>query len=618
MATSAGTRTPTKKKSASKRAVRAAPVRATKATKATKATPRKAPKKAARARTAAEPRVRTRKSTQGAATSTTRARAKSKPGDGAVVERLEKYRSMRDFERTPEPSGTPRPSAAGELSFVIQKHAASHLHYDFRLELDGVLLSWSVPKGPSLRPGDRRLAVRTEDHPFEYADFEGIIPKGEYGGGTVIVWDRGRWLPDGDPRDGVKKGKLTFALVGEKLSGRFHLARTRLEGGKREHWLLFKGKDEGARADSDIVSERPESVLSGRTVEQVAAAPDRVWHSNRAEKSAPSKRASGAVTATSSRTSKATKAAVAAAPSDVVALVKRLPLSFSLTSLEKVLYPEQNLRKAELIAYYASVASTMLPHVSERPLTLVRCPHGRAHKCFYQKHANEGVPACVRRVAIHEERKVEEYMTIHDMDGLVALAQMGVLEIHTWVGHADAVEQPDQFVFDIDPDEGLPWDQVVEAAVALRARLEDVGLTSFVKTTGGKGLHVVAPVSRALDWEQHKEVARAVSESIAREQPRRYLTSMRKALRKGKVFLDYFRNGRGATAIAPYSTRARVGATVATPLTWEELARGVKPSELNIYTVMRRLGEQGDPWKDYGKVQQSLRAPALRLLGVRK
>ncbi len=187
---------------------------------------------------------------------------------------------MRDFAETPEPSGE-RASAHAGRSFVIQKHAARRLHYDFRLEHEGVLWSWSVPKGPSLSPTERRLAVRTEDHPLDYADFEGIIPAGQYGGGTVVVWDQGTWEPEGDAGEGMRKGRLTFTLRGEKLRGRWHLVRTR-GGGRQESWLLFKGRDEAASDTADIVAERPESALSGRTIEEVAAAPTRTWQSNRA------------------------------------------------------------------------------------------------------------------------------------------------------------------------------------------------------------------------------------------------------------------------------------------------------------------------------------------------
>jgi bifunctional non-homologous end joining protein LigD len=559
-------------------------------------------------------------------------------------DKLAKYRSMRDFEVTAEPSGGPAPRDGH--SFVIQKHAASHLHYDFRLEHAGVLLSWSVPKGPSLRAGDRRLAVRTEDHPREYADFEGIIPKGEYGGGTVIVWDRGEWQPDGDPQKGLDKGHLKFDLKGHKLNGRYHLVRTRGYGKhdeKREHWLLFKGNDASADAKSDIVLERPESVISGRTVEEVAAAPSRVWHSNRSAKeqtaAAPSKAPrntrtrkaassaeAGPQAAASRKTGRTSEVATATTTevgrSDVASVVKRLPLPFALTSLDKVLYPERNLRKADLVAYYAAVSSFALPHLGGRPLTLVRCPNGRAGKCFFQKHVSDAVPSVVQRVNVSgpgdSKGEVEEYMAVRDLPGLVALSQMGVLEVHTWACHIDQLERPDQFVFDLDPDEGLGWDAVVEAAFLVRDRLADLELTSFVKTTGGKGLHVVVPVARKLDWDQHYAFSRAFAESIARAQPSRYLTNMRKALRKGKLFVDYMRNGRGSTAIAPYSTRAREGCTVATPISWDELAAGVDPRKFDLYSVIQRLdGQHDDPWRAYATTKQAIRAAALRQLGVR-
>ena len=345
---------------------------------------------------------------------------------------LAPYRAKRDFDVTAEPSGEQGLAPAGD-SFVIQKHAASRLHYDFRLELDGVLLSWSVPKGPSLEAGDRRLAVRTEDHPLDYADFEGIIPKGEYGGGTVVVWDRGRWKPDGDAGDGMKRGRLTFDLEGEKLRGRWHLVRTKGDG-KAESWLLFKGKDEAADAKRDITVERPESVISGRTVEEVASDADRVWHSNRARRRRP-KRPSP-------------RSAPSCTPS---------PWGFTLTNLDKVLYPEQGLTKGAVIAYLAVVSDWMLPHVGGRPLTLVRCPDGRGKPCFFQKHVGAGSPDAIGTVDVPGDDGIEHYMRVDDLAGLVGLAQLGSLEIHTWGCHADKLERPDRLVFDLDPDERLAW-----------------------------------------------------------------------------------------------------------------------------------------------------------------
>jgi bifunctional non-homologous end joining protein LigD len=553
----------------------------------------------------------------------------------ASTDSLKEYRAKRNFALTQEPQGdrleTGKPARAqhtaaqgarkrapvdvgrdAAMQFVVQKHAARNLHYDFRLELGGVLLSWSVPKGPSLKAGARRLAVRTEDHPLEYADFEGIIPAGEYGGGTVIVWDRGTWSPEGDLQADLKKGRLNFRLQGDKLSGRFHLVRTRLDKNKRENWLLFKGHDEHEAASdaAEVVESQPKSALSGRTIEEVASVPARVWHSNRsASSNARAKRQSVA---------SSTQAKSHERGGDVKAMLARLDLGVKFTNLDKLLYPEQNLRKAELIAYYASVAPLMLPHIGGRPLTLVRCPSGSQAKCFYQKHAGQGVPDAVRRIQIAESGdKLETYLAVDDRAGLVALAQLGVLEVHTWGCHADEVEQPDQFVFDLDPAEGLAWKSVVAAAEELRERLDALKLESFVKTTGGKGLHVVVPVRRGLDWETHKAFARALTALMAKDSPTKYLINMRKDLRAGKVFLDYLRNARGATAVAPYSTRARAGAPIATPLSWDELEDETQgPPSRTLFDILQRLSRP-DPWREYFKVKQGITAKALASVGLR-
>jgi bifunctional non-homologous end joining protein LigD len=545
-------------------------------------------------------------------------------GSSATAARLAPYHRKRHFERTPEPDGNSSARALGaQLRFVVQAHAARQLHYDFRLELDGVLLSWSVPKGPSLQAGLRRLAVRTEDHPLDYADFEGVIPKGEYGGGTVIVWDRGTWTPEGDGQKTLAAGRMTFELHGEKLRGRFHLVRTRTADDKHENWLLFKGRDAGARDASDIVHERDESVISGRTLAQVAEQPTRVWHSNRDARSQPDAAAPTPVTrkptkakptkTSPTKTKRTNDEPRAAEQTDTVALVKRLGLPFALTNLDKLLYPDEQLRKADIIAYYVTVARVMLPHVQDRPLTLVRCPNGYTKHCFYQKHANDNVPAAVLRVPIQETANSEPelYMAVRDLNGLVAMAQLGVLEIHTWGCHLAHVEQPDKLVFDLDPDPAVSWEWVVEAALDLRERLRALDLQSFVQTTGGKGLHVVAPVRTRLTWEQHKSFSLGIATALAKQHPDRYLTSMRKAERKGRIFLDYLRNGRGATAVAPYSTRARSGATVAAPISWEELSAGAKPADFNLRSMVERLS-QPDPWQAYAGLKQAISAAALR------
>jgi bifunctional non-homologous end joining protein LigD len=522
--------------------------------------------------------------------------------------KLAKYKSMRDFTRTKEPSGDKSESSSG-TSFVIQKHAARRLHYDFRLELDGVLLSWSVPKGPSLNPKERRLAVRTEDHPLDYADFEGVIPQGEYGGGTVVVWDRGTWEPEGGldgAREMLAKGRLTFELRGAKLAGRWHLVKTKPQG-KQEGWLLFKGNDDVADAKRDIVDERPESVVTGRTVEEIAAKPDRVWHSNKkAEPTVAEKRAARIA---------GVKPKAAANSNDLHALLVQLPLGFELTNLDKVLYKDQGLTKGELIAYLAVVAEYLLPHVAKRPLTLVRCPDGQGKQCFFQKKLLPGSPKSIHTFDLEEaDGSTEKYMYVDDVSGLVGLAQLGTLEIHTWGSHISKVEKPDLMVFDLDPDVGLPWERVALAAFALRRRLDDMGLTSFLKTTGGKGLHVVVPVTPRLEWDAFKDATRLIAERMVKDDPSAYTTNMSKAARRGKIFIDFLRNGRNATFIAPYSPRARVGAPVAVPISWEELAGGIDPAKLTIRTVPPRLAKVRDPWRDISTVKQSITAAQLRAL----
>jgi bifunctional non-homologous end joining protein LigD len=419
------------------------------------------------------------------------------------------------------------------------------------------------------------------------------------------------------------KGKLTFQLHGEKLRGRWHLVRTRGDG-KAENWLLFKGRDEAANDQVDIVATRPASVLSGRTVDEIAAAPDRVWQSNRPpEPTVAEKRAARIAAARPTQPDAVTDTAVE--KRDIQSLVEQLPLGYKLTNLDKVLYPEQGITKGALIAYLAVVAEWALPHIARRPLSIVRCPDGlrtpaRGRACFFQKHILAGSPAAIDTVKITEaDGETVTYMQIHDMPGLVALAQLGTLEVHTWGSHADKPDKPDLMVFDLDPDVGLGWDKVALGAFELRRQLNDIGLESFVKTTGGKGLHVTVPVARGVSWDDFKAFSKAVVERMEREEPGLYTTNMAKARRKGKIFLDYLRNGRGATFIAPYSPRARAGAPIAVPISWEELAHGVDPATFTTTTVPRRLVQLGDdPWKPMADVKQSITAAAWRAVGGKR
>jgi len=857
----------------------------------------------------------------------------------ASTDLLETYRKKRDFAKTAEPAG----KAAGEEghSFVVQKHDARRLHYDFRLELDGVLKSWAVTKGPSLDPGEKRLAVRTEDHPLDYGTFEGTIPQGEYGGGTVMLWDRGTWEPLHDPHEGLKQGKLHFRLNGERMQGGWALVR--MGGGKkeaRENWLLIKERDETADEADPLLEENTVSVATGRKMEEIAKgaaaktrrkkaaggsgskgkakqtktgkAPafrvpelatlvDRVpegsgwvhemkydgyrlvvalgeggpkfftrngkdWTSKfpqlarafsplagvsalldgelvafaedgrtdfsslqeaigeggdlaffafdlmeiegedvtgeklterkaRLKKLlAPLPKGSviqysehvrgegekvlsalcaggheGIVSkkADSTYVSRRTKSwlkikctkrqefviggwsesarragfsslllgtfedgrlvyrgrvgtgfsedelerlsarlkklerktpAFDEVPREVkkgahfvtpelvaeiafteltgekilrhpsflglredkeakkVSLEKPVPAESAgktatpkngggtsgspkssgsakssdgdgdaviiagirLSSPDRVVFPGQGVTKRDLAEYYAAVAEEMLPYVAERPLSLVRCPQGRAKKCFFQKHDSGGFPAEMKRVAITEgSGEREQYFFVDDVSGLVAAVQMGVMEFHLWGSRIDAIEKPERLIFDLDPDEGLDFSDVKEASVDLRDRLAEMGLKSFPMLTGGKGVHVIVPLTRRTEWPEVKAFCRGMAAMLAEEAPEKYVATMSKAKRKGKIFVDYLRNERGSTAIAPYSTRSREGAPVATPVTWDELAKAKAANIYDVKNLPQRLSSlKGDPWEGYGETRQSLTKAMLKAVGA--
>ena len=862
---------------------------------------------------------------------------------------LRTYRTKRNFTRTPEPEG--RVHAGGEQRlYVIHKHAASRLHYDLRLEEGGVLKSWAVPKGPSLDPSEKRLAVQVEDHPLEYGAFEGVIPKGEYGGGRVQLWDRGHWVPEGDAAASLRKGRLKFHLEGEKLRGAWNLVRMHGQSDEagKTNWLLIKDHDQAADDERDIVEERPESIVSGKRIEEMESRDESVWHSNRAESRSsgsalmsPSASASPAndpsyiggarkaplpdivpfqlatltdrspigeewlheikldgfrmqcrvekgkgqlltrtgqdwthrfpgvaqaaarlpvetvlldgelvalqpdgrssfqllqralsegaeatlayyafdllyldgydLTVAPLQIRKETLARVLEAmPKDgllrysdhvmgrgqafyeaacrlglegtiakrkgapyragrggdwlkikclqrqefviggftdpsgsragfgalligvyddhrlvyagrvgtgfntsllktLAARLHRLQQSrtpfhnrvpgplrgvhwvrpelvaeiaftewtsdnvlrhpsfqglrddkratdvkreiaqpppmpdqsirataaserqssrrhredveiagIRLTNPTRILYPQQGLTKQDLAAYYVSMADHMLPHIVRRPVMLLRCPEGHEKECFHQKHTNRMVPDAVHSIQIKEETgKASPYLMVDDLPGLIALVQMGALELHVWGSHAGRIEYPDRMVFDLDPDEGLPWARVVEAAELVRDRLSELGLQSWVKTTGGKGLHVVVPLTGKQTWDEVKGFSQAFAERLVKEKPDSYTSKMSKAGRKGKVFLDYLRNSRGATAVAAYSSRARAGATVSMPVGWDELSR-LTPSQLTVKTVpVRVTALKQDPWQEFWNARQSITQNARRAVAMK-
>jgi bifunctional non-homologous end joining protein LigD len=864
---------------------------------------------------------------------------------------LSRYREMRDFSKTPEPSGV-RKAPGPDLRFVIQKHAARRLHYDLRLELDGVYKSWAVAKGPSLDPHIKRLAVHVEDHPIDYGDFEGIIPQGEYGGGSVMIWDRGFWRPEGDPAKGYAKGHLAFELDGEKLHGRWHLVRTKPRPGeKKEQWLLFKSDDEFARteAEEDILEAAPDSVATRRTMDEIAAEQSAVWSSagglvrgglspagdaspdgervRRSKKPGndpsvdpatikgakkadfpgfvdpclallverppagdawlheikfdgyrlmvaiegesvrlftrsgqdwtgrfpgiaeafqtfPAKSAlvdgeavveddngvssfSALQEALSERKtasaalffafdllyldryslreaalddrkdvlakllsstrqpalrysdhvvgsgqsmyehacrlglegivskrrdapyrsgrhgewakskcinreefvvggytpSTATRNAIGSLALGVYdggtfvyvgrtgtgftqrsaqSLFKELqpsrvrtsPFANALSSEERrglvfveprlvaevefrgwtrdrrlrqaafkglredkpasevqlemprqdaglrapnkkagasakatkggdiefagirlthpdrILWEGQGLTKLGLAEYYAEVAERILPFITGRPLALVRCPSGQSGDCFYQKHSFAGLTDAVEIAHVEEKGgDPEEAIVIHDLRGLINLAQANVLEIHPWGARIDDIDHPDTLIFDLDPGEGLAWPNVIEAAREVRRHLQDLGVESYVKTSGGKGLHVVSHLEPSADWDELKSFAHNIALAMERDEPSKYISTMAKKARGGKIFVDYLRNGRGATAVAAYSTRARPGAPVSTPVSWDELGPAVTPARFTVENIGRRLAAlKSDPWEGFFSRSQNIKA----------
>jgi len=817
---------------------------------------------------------------------------------------LDRYRAKRRFGVTAEPDGA-RAQDGGEPIFVVQKHAARRLHYDFRLALNGVLKSWSVPEGPCLDAKVRRLAVETEDHPLDYADFEGRIPGGEYGGGAVIVWDRGAFVTVAeDAQAALAAGELKFRLVGEKLRGGWTLVRLARDP---KNWLLIKERDDEVRplAEYDVLKQAPRSVLSGRTVEELAAEqePRKPKHAPAAAKNperiagarlgalpklvspqlaqaadAPPdgegwiheikfdgyrticriegdevrlftrnkldwthrygplpaafrqlkcksalidgeiavQDARGATSIalleralSDGRSSELTffafdllhldgydltaanlidrKAALAALLAPVLdrrsqiqfsdhsegdgaplfaeacrlglegivskrrdapyqqsrtktwlkvkraylgdfivvgfttnnpkriasfllaehkrdgdlvyvgrvtcptealsrewmgkltALAKQPPMqglpeplsnaywtepaavarvafnsraddgaprqpvlvslspytpiepatkprlvtdrdlaAIRLTNPEREMFEGSGVTKLDIALYYARVGDWMLPELLRRPLSFIRCPTGKLADCFYQRHAFHGIPPGIATIDLSDEEGRGAFIFVESAQGFLALSQFGAVEFHPWPCRVDAPEEPDRFVLDLDPDPAVPWTQIIAGAEQLRAKLEALGFAPFVRTTGGKGLHLVMALAPKTTWPMLRGFAEAVAESAARDWPGVFTASPSKERRRGRIYLDWVRNTRGASAVASYSLRARPNFTVAAPIEWSELRGLSGPDAFDRKNMVKRLSSlAADPWDGLHSSATAISAKAQRAVGMK-
>jgi bifunctional non-homologous end joining protein LigD len=516
--------------------------------------------------------------------------------------KLADYQAKRDFARTPEPSGegaaTGAPAADG-WRFVVQRHRATRLHYDLRLEAAGVLLSWAVPKGPTLDPDVRRMAVHVEDHPLGYFDFEGVIPAGEYGGGDVIVWDWGTWSIAGstDPLDAVADGDLHFDLMGEKLAGHFALVR-RGPAGDREQWLLIHKHDKSAVEGWDP-EDHPRSVKSGRTNDEVAAAPAATW-TGKAEWTGPT--------------------------DDELGELDELGksgghwaiggLELKLTNLDKVLIPakrpHKSVTKRDLIRHYATLAPSILPYVVNRPMNLHRYPDGIEQKGFWHKarpsHAPHWLTAWTNEDA--DPGETQTYSVLDSAAALAWAANFGAIELHPWTSTVEHPHNPTWAMIDIDPGESTTWDDIVMLANLHRTALDQLGLMGCPKVSGRRGIQVWIPVADGYTFDETRGFVEQLSRLIGDAVPDLVSWEWETKKRRGRARLDFTQNAINKTLVAPFSVRAAPGAPVSVPITWDELDDPeLAPDRWTIRTTSDRIAACGDPLAPLIGMQQKL--PAL-------
>ena len=528
---------------------------------------------------------------------------------------LGEYHAKRDFGRTPEPAGAAPdsevPTDGHARSFVVQLHRARRRHYDFRLEVDGVLASWAMPKGPTLDPSVRSLAVHVEDHPMEYREFEGVIPAGEYGGGDVIVWDRGTWVPakSDDPARAIRSGELHFDLFGEKLRGRFVLVRTRVERGK-EQWIMLHKHDEFA-ADGWTPDALPRSVKSGRTNDEVKTEPAAVWHGDRPAAEAEEK----------------TGAGVSYPPPtpDELEALDRLgreglwriqDRELRLTNLDKVLFParagEAPVTKRDLVRYYATIGPVMLPYLDGRPVNLHRYPDGADRPGFWHKQVPDYAPEWLRRWRYPNAGPGDSecYFVLDSVPAMAWMANYAALELHPWTSRVPDVDQPTWALIDIDPGPETTPDEVLVLARLFRAGLEHLNMTAVAKLTGQRGVHIWVPVVAGYTFHQTSAWVEKLSRAVGATVPDLVSWTWQKSARQGRARLDYTQNAINKTLVAPYSARPAPGAPVSVPVRWDELDDpDLRSDRWTIRTVPERVAALGDLWA--GITTQAQRLPPL-------
>ncbi|HET9829960.1 MAG TPA: DNA polymerase ligase N-terminal domain-containing protein [Nocardioidaceae bacterium] len=493
----------------------------------------------------------------------------------------------------------------GERRFVVQRHRATGDHYDLRFEADGVLLSWAVPKGPTLDPAKRRTAFHVGDHPLEYLLFEGVIPEGTYGGGDVVVWDTGTWRPvrTDDPRASVEAGELHADVFGQKLRGRFALVR-RGERGEREQWLLVHKRDEHAVPGWEP-GDHPRSVLTGRTNDEVLADSDRVWRSD-----LPADRAEVVLKPRGADVAEALGSLGELGAQGTWEIFGR---SLKVTNLDKELFPGRNeeasVTKRELLGYAAAIAPTAVRYLSGRALNMRRHPNGSRTKGFWHMERPRFAPPWVGSWdnPDAEPGETRTYAVVDEPAALVWAAQFGALEWHAWTSRTDQPHRPTYALVDLDPGTITSWADLLVLARLHRDAFSHLEVAAFPKVTGSRGIQVWVPIARGPSFEETRAWVEKLSRTVGAVVPELVSWTWEVRSRKGLARLDYTQNAINKTLVAPYSPRAADGAPVSAPITWEELDDpDLRPDGFTVRTMVDRLAERGDLFAGVLEVQQKL------------